>query len=150
MWEAFYMFWDAFWDQFFCEKNPVFLAWCSQNTAQFRRKSGLEDKPSGINSEHNFFSKNFTFLPHPREFFLSPMAYKFLYGIFLDRNNILYDWPPVQVPSVRWNWSQVLRHRQFRENVDQPKIKGAPGAGNLYGNWSDRKDSEESNTPKLR
>ena len=35
-----------------------------------------------------------------------------------DRNKILYDWPPSQVPSVRWNWSYVLKPRLYRENVD--------------------------------
>ena len=35
-----------------------------------------------------------------------------------DRKKILCDWPPLQVPWIRWNWSQVLKPRMFRENVD--------------------------------
>ena len=35
-----------------------------------------------------------------------------------DWNKILYDWPPLQVPCIRWNWSQVMKPRLFRENVD--------------------------------
>ena len=35
-----------------------------------------------------------------------------------DINKIPCDWPPLQVPWIRWNWSQVLKPRLFRENVD--------------------------------
>ena len=35
-----------------------------------------------------------------------------------DRKKILCDWPPLQVPCIRWNWSQVMKPRLFRENVD--------------------------------
>ena len=35
-----------------------------------------------------------------------------------DRKKILCDWPPLQVPWIRWNWSQVLKPRLLRENVD--------------------------------
>ena len=35
-----------------------------------------------------------------------------------DIKKILCDWPHLQVPSVRWKWSQVLKPRLLRENVD--------------------------------
>ena len=35
-----------------------------------------------------------------------------------DIKKILYDWPPLQVPCIRLNWSQVMKPRMFRENVD--------------------------------
>ena len=35
-----------------------------------------------------------------------------------DRNKIIYDWPPLQVPCIRCNMSQVMKPRLFRENVD--------------------------------
>ena len=41
---------------------------------------------------------------------------------FLSENQrykkTLGDWPPLQVPSIRWNWSHGLKPRLFRENVD--------------------------------
>ena len=35
-----------------------------------------------------------------------------------DRKKTLHDWPPSQVPWIRWNWPQVLKPRLLRENVD--------------------------------
>ena len=35
-----------------------------------------------------------------------------------ERNNTLHDWSPLQIPSIRWNWSQVMKPCLFRENVD--------------------------------
>ena len=35
-----------------------------------------------------------------------------------ERKKILCDWPPSQVPWIRWKWSQVLKSRLFLENID--------------------------------
>ena len=35
-----------------------------------------------------------------------------------DRKKFFYDWPPLQVPCIRWSWSQVMKPRLFGENVD--------------------------------
>ena len=42
-----------------------------------------------------------------------------------DRKKILCDRPPLHVPCIRWNWSQVLKPRRFRESVEhriEPKF----------------------------
>ena len=36
----------------------------------------------------------------------------------INDKKIMYDWPPLQVPWIRWIWSRVLKPSLFRENVD--------------------------------
>ena len=45
-----------------------------------------------------------------------------------DRNKTIYDWPPLQVPCIRWNWTQVMKPRLFRESVDT-------GIGHKFPTW---------------